>query len=199
MGEVGEDAADEFFEAGFCGVGFGFALAEGVFPDGGKAGCLFAHGADGDFIDVEKALFGGAGFVLEGGDVGAEGFVLAAEGFEVGLEGLGAAGGDGEVGVEVALEVLDFGLEALEFALEGAAGGESGFPEEGGDHEAEEEAPREWVFESFGEEFHGRFYFRAAVRASAVRMRGGSGDVDIGSGGRWWMGCRGVSGWILDC
>ncbi len=119
-------------EAAVLRAGFGFALAEGIFPDGGKAWRLLAHGADGDFIDMEESLFGAAGFLSERGDVEAEGRVLLAKGFEFGLEGLVAAGVDFEMRAEVALEVFYFRFSALEFAGEVAAGGEAGFPEEGG-------------------------------------------------------------------
>ena len=82
-------------------------MAERFFPGWCESGCLFAHGADGNFLDLEESLFGAAGFLLEGGLVDAEGFVLFAEAFQLRLQAFIAAGGDFELGVEVILEVLE--------------------------------------------------------------------------------------------
>ena len=97
-------------ESGVRGIDFRLALAQRFFPGGGEAGRLLAHRADGDFLDLEKPLLGAAGFLLEGGVVDAQGFVLLAQGVEFGLQRVVAAGGDLELGVEVVLEVFQLAL-----------------------------------------------------------------------------------------
>lgn len=169
--DAGEDAADEFAEAGLCGFHFGFGLAVGFFPSGSESGGLFAHEFEGGFVDLELAKLGAAGFLLGEGEVDAEGLGLAAEGFDFGFESFLAGGLDGELGVEVGAEVTRFGFEAGDFPVGVATCGESGFPDQGGEDKAGCEAPCEGVFEYF---FHlGSGVFRCWF-ILGVRWGGGS-------------------------
>ena len=110
VSQAGDDAADEFFQAGIGRFQLGFGLAAGLFPGDGKTWCLLAQGSDCGFVDLQQALFGAARPLLEGGEVDAEVFVLAAQRLKFGVQHLVAGGIDFELGVEVALEVAQLAL-----------------------------------------------------------------------------------------
>ena len=65
VSQAGDDAADEFFQAGIGRFQLGFGLAAGLFPGDGKTWCLLAQGSDCGFVDLQQALFGAARPLLE--------------------------------------------------------------------------------------------------------------------------------------
>jgi len=133
-------------------------------------------------MNLQCPLLRTPGLLLERGVIDAEIFVLDPQGLELGLECLIAVGVDFELGIEVALEVFHFAFHPLQIASDCAARGEAGFPEEGGDEQAEEQAPSEWVLQGGDEIIHKEIELRFGGGGRRWFRRGGCW---IGGSGRF--------------